>query len=163
MTSEEVANKLRELARESRFRSVKDDLLVLSDHLSPPPLHRFEREIYMVRSWREDFEDVSQRMQLAAHWSHDLIGRWWEQVADEVSCVPDDVNGVRNVRAELLDNEVVMTSQPSKRTSTVRFRVLLTFEYDGTWIFTDDTDAVQRVIYNLGGVRGEFELCAGRS
>ncbi len=162
MTHEEVANKLRELARESRFRSVKDDLLVLSNHLSPPPLHHFEREIYMVRSWREDVEDVMQRMQLATP-SLDLVGRWWEQVANEVSCVPDDVSGVFDVCAELLDNEMVMTSQPAKRTSTVRFRVLLTFEYDGTWIFTDDADAVQRVIYNLGGVRGEFELCAGRS
>ncbi len=162
MTPKEVANKLRELARESRFRSVREDLLVLSDHLSPPPLHHFEREIYMVRSWREDVEDVMQRMQLATP-SLDLIGRWWEQVADEVSCVPDDVIGVFDVCAELLDNEMVMTSQPAKRTSTVRFRVLLTFEYDDTWIFTDDADTVQRVIYNLGGVRGEFELCSGRS
>ena len=116
----------------------------------------------MVRSWREDVEDVMQRMQLATP-SLDLIGRWWEQVADEVSCVPDDVIGVFDVCAELLDNEMVMTSQPAKRTSTVRFRVLLTFEYDYTWIFTDDADTVQRVIYNLGGVRGEFELCSGRS
>lgn len=163
MTPEEVANKLREMVRQARVtRPVRDELLSLANHLSPRPRHRFERTIYMVRSWRDDGKKVMEFMQKASP-STDLVGAWWGVVAAQVSGVPDDVNGVWDVCVELLDSEVPMTTRPAQRTSTAQFRVLLTFEYDDTWLFTDDADAIQRVIYNLGGVRGAFDLCPGRS
>lgn len=158
MTPEEIANLLREWAGQGRFRSVREDLLNMSEHLSPRPRRQFEREIFLIRSWREDVEEVLPRMNSTTP-TLDLVGKWWEQVTAEVSCVPDDVIGVFDVNLELLDSEVAMTTCPSQRDSTARFYALLTFEYDDTWSFSGDSDAIQHVIYNLGGVKGKFEFC----